>query len=624
MSSFPVLFVSTPFGPLRSPSLGLSLLQACCEERGIASRIHYLTLDFARRIGVELYLELTEGRLATPDLVGEWIFAEALNGTPGDVAGYLEAVLREGHWAHRKRPDNRLEDLEAFIARILDVRALGAAFLEEWAERLVAERPRVVGFTSVFQQNAASLALAARIKALDPGILTVLGGANAEGPMGEALFRHYPQLDWVVSGEAEGSFPLALEALLGGRGVPAFPGFTLRESLRDPAPAPPLAKPDLDALPYPDFRGYVDQIAATGLELRREVPFETSRGCWWGAKQHCTFCGLNGERMAFRSKSEGRALEEFRHLRAQNPGCEISVVDNILDMVYFKSFLPALAEEGNRAEIFFEVKANLTKDHLRLLKAAGVGRIQPGIESLSDDVLRLMRKGVKAIHCVQLLKWCAEVGIQPGWNLLAGFPGEDPADYRRMAELVPKLSHLPAPLGCGPIRLDRFSPNFREAAARGLVDVQAYPAYGFIYALPPQALDDLAYHFAFRYQDGREVVEYLAPLEAAVADWRRGQATLLALDRGSSLLVFDTRPGAATPMIEVEGVELEVLRLCDAATSVERLVTLGRARGLAEAVVSEALSRLQAKDLVLIEGGLALALPLGVGAPQPTPEAALA
>ena len=51
--------------------------------------------------------------------------------------------------------------------------------------------------------------------------------------------------------------------------------------------------------------------------LRRVVPtllFETSRGCWWGAKSHCTFCGLNGETMAFRSKSPRRALDELEQL----------------------------------------------------------------------------------------------------------------------------------------------------------------------------------------------------------------------------------------------------------------------------------------------------------------------
>jgi magnesium-protoporphyrin IX monomethyl ester (oxidative) cyclase len=57
---------------------------------------------------------------------------------------------------------------------------------------------------------------------------------------------------------------------------------------------------------------------------------ETSRGCWWGAKQHCTFCGLNGGAMAFRSKSAERVVEEIRYLRDRYGVESLSVVDNIL------------------------------------------------------------------------------------------------------------------------------------------------------------------------------------------------------------------------------------------------------------------------------------------------------
>ena len=35
-----------------------------------------------------------------------------------------------------------------------------------------------------------------------------------------------------------------------------------------------------------------------------------------------------------------------------------------------------------------------------------------------------MRKGVTALQNLRLLKWCAEIGITPAWNLLYGFPGE--------------------------------------------------------------------------------------------------------------------------------------------------------------------------------------------------------
>ena len=54
--------------------------------------------------------------------------------------------------------------------------------------------------------------------------------------------------------------------------------------------------------------------AASARDWQPSVFVETSRGCWWGERMHCTFCGLNGATMAYRSKSAPRALAELTHL----------------------------------------------------------------------------------------------------------------------------------------------------------------------------------------------------------------------------------------------------------------------------------------------------------------------
>ena len=131
-------------------------------------------------------------------------------------------------------------------------------------------------------------------------------------------------------------------------------------------------------------------------------------------------------------------------------------------------------------ELFYEVKANLKKAQVRLLRDAGVRVIQPGIESFSNDVLARMRKGVRGLQNIQLLKWCKEFGITPQWNLLWGFPHEPPEEYARMAALLPLLTHLTPPQTASAIRIDRFSPNFDRAEALGFADVQPFaglPAY---------------------------------------------------------------------------------------------------------------------------------------------------
>src|ERR1700730_18959267 len=103
----------------------------------------------------------------------------------------------------------------------------------------------------------------------------------------------------------------------------------------------------------------------------------------------------------------------------------------------------------------------------------GVRQLQPGIESLSDQVLRLMEKGVTSFQSIQLLRWCEEIGIECAWNLLAGFPRESPGEYARMAELIPFLIHLNPPCSCARLRLDRFSPFHARSDAFGFKKVRA-------------------------------------------------------------------------------------------------------------------------------------------------------
>ena len=199
----------------------------------------------------------------------------------------------------------------------------------------------------------------------------------------------------------------------------------------------------------------------------------------------------------------------------------ISAVDNILDMKYFKSFVPELASQGLNLELFYEVKANLKKDHIRLLREAGITRIQPGVESFSNKILNLMGKGVKGLQNIQLLKWCKEYGIRPFWNILFGFPGEDPEEYSRMAELLPLLTHLPAPDALGQIRIERFSPNFKYPDQLGFTNVKPYPAYFHIYPFSDDVVANLSWYFTYDYKIPQNVAEYIKPVHDQVLNWKQ-------------------------------------------------------------------------------------------------------
>jgi ribosomal peptide maturation radical SAM protein 1 len=590
-----------PFAPRQHPSIGLSLLKAAL-SRARDSEIRYFTLDFAAVIGGPAYDRIANS--ATRTLAGEWVFSER--------ARTCAELCADG----------------ALARCAVAARREAGRFLDRAATELLALRPRIVGFSSTFAQHAACLSLARRLKERDPQLCVIFGGANCEGIMGAETLRQFSFVDAVVSGEADAIIVELIERLLHGKPVDHFQGVYTHANLAATANdgySTVQAMSDLDALPYPDYTDYFRQSARFPELHETRTPrllFELSRGCWWGEKHHCTFCGLNGSTIRFRRKSARRGIAELRHLVSAYGVRAVELVDNILDMRYFHDFIPAVIDADLGLELFLEVKANLGKEQLRMLRDAGTCVFQPGIEHLDTGVLNLMDKGVTGLRNIQLLKWCKELGMLPQWNLIWGFPGEDEAAYTRIARQIPSISHLPPPNYAGTMRLDRFSPSFDEAEHRGLINVRPCPAYAHVYDLPEASLRNLAYYFVFDYADGRDPGAYTAPLAEAIDRWRRDHehSELISFDFGDSLLLIDCRPAIGPGVRTLTGLDRVLYLRCDAIAGLTQLSEIARRQGerLGTEEPEARLQPLVDAGLMLREGNayLSLAIPLGDYAPR--------
>lgn len=449
-----VLLVVMPFGAIDAPQTGVSTIKAQLKHHGIPCDIAYLNLVFAQGIGMEAYSSI--GLTSGEQFAGEWLFAQSLfSDRQLDTEGYFRKVLSES----RVLPPEVIKSIRRLSPKVPD-------FLEYCMRTIAWERYALVGFTSMLEQNLASLALAWRIKQRHPDILTALGGANCFGPMGVQLHRSFTFMDYVFTGEADLAFPELVRRLAGGESPDdSIKGCVRREAGKTIESGPAECLEDLDRLPYPDYDDFFTQYAQYGLPrfMLQYIMLETSRGCWWGHKNQCRFCGINQNEMPFRTKSPQRSLDEMNHLSIRYGLKQLMTVDNILDMKFFKTLLPELRRRRPHFSLFYESKANLRKDQVRLLAEASVFGIQPGIESFSRNILKLMHKGVSPLQNAALLKWCRQYRISPMWNLLFGIPGENAGDYRENLEFACAMTHLEPPMGFGRIRLERFSPLYNEA-----------------------------------------------------------------------------------------------------------------------------------------------------------------
>ncbi|MDE2463442.1 MAG: RiPP maturation radical SAM C-methyltransferase [Alphaproteobacteria bacterium] len=589
--AYDIRLVNMPFSALQIPAISLAQLRsvissACGPSCHVG--IHYLNHDFGDLLGFDTYVRIAESMEGHVSGFGEWLFRQV---------AFPELADNEAEYFKRYANHFDGEWMEFYRTRVAPLRARLEAVLDDMIETYGLMDADMVGLTSMFFQNMPSFALARRLKAHNPNQLIVMGGANCEGTMGIEIIQHVPYIDFVFSGHALVSFPKFVERAMAGdleachrldgvfsrrncRSIDSLPAdgaeidwgrfeaARLLDGVRDMAAELPLDVPV--ALDYDDFLDSYDRFF-TDTGRRPELLFETSRGCWWGQRAHCTFCGLNGGTMSYRAMSADRAVATIEGLFQRYAGrvSRFASVDNILPKEYVQDVFARLNVPPD-VIMFYEVKADIAEKDLAILARAHVKELQPGIEALSTSTLKLMHKGTTSFNNLRFLAACVKYGIKPVWNLLVGFPGEAETTYEDYLKVIPLLSHLPPPSGVFPVRFDRFSPYFTQAQQYGL-KLSPLDYYGLIYPFPARVLMNMAYYFRDEnidapYQQG--VARYLGPLRAAVKRWQARWAgadgllaprlDLVETEEGAS--IEDTRTGQFLDTL-LEDREVELLSL---------------------------------------------------------------
>jgi ribosomal peptide maturation radical SAM protein 1 len=543
---YQIALLHMPFARVDLPSIALTQLKSVVESAHpgrVEVRIVYANHDFARYLGMELTSDIIT--TSTNIGLGDWFFRQvAFPETTDNLEEYFQRTF--------PLPTPEAEKLK----QVIQAKRVGLpAFFDGLITTYGLDRVDLVGFTSAFSQNVAAFAMARKIKARNLEVVTVIGGPNCEFPMGQVMAKQIRALDFVFSGPGLVNFPQFVGHQLDRQpeACHALKGVFSRRTLIPSAVAG--EERDVNQLVDLDYDSYLESLASAfpGQEIDPILLFETSRGCWWGERSHCTFCGINGLAMKFRVMSPDNALTYFERLFRYAPRVPFLLgVDNILAQDYFQEVLPQL-DTPRDMTIFYEVKSNLKDEDFKALARSRVKFIQPGVESLATATLKLMKKGSTAFQNLQLLKNCAMYDVDPMWNILIGFPGEAEATLTKYLTDIPLLTHLPAPLAVIPVRFDRFSPYFKQGKEMGL-QLKPFDFYELIYPFDKQSLTDLAYFFMddnFEAPYIAAVARWFTPLNEKLLEWKRlwnaeahePIATLYFRRDGDHTLVHDSRSG---------------------------------------------------------------------------------
>jgi len=615
-----IALVNMPFASAQLPSIALAQLRTrLYQELGddqVECDVLHLNHDCACELTPELYDLIAGSVQAVTSGLGDWFFKPVAFPEMDDDP---ELYLRRHFSEHRQQ-------LEMLKGPLLEKRASATEFIDGLIDRYELTGYDVVGMTSMFSQNVACFSLARRLKERDPSVITVMGGANCETAMGRVIANNVECVDYVFSGPALVSLPRFVELLSNGErelcgdveGV--YPHAQKGGGLRLVEDRPQVgAELDIDVpipLDYDDFLESLDEKLPAG-SVKPMIMFETSRGCWWGERSHCTFCGLNGMTMKYRGMAPELAREQFQNLfdRYADRVDHFQSVDNIMPREYLTDLFPDM-ETPEHLEIFYEVKADLKAREMEVMAGANVTQIQPGIESINTQTLRLMRKGTTSFQNLHFLKNCLIYGIEPHWNLLVGFPDEPEEVYAKYVEDLPALMHLPPPSGAFPVRFDRFSPYFKAAQEWGL-ELKPCDFYGMVYPFAEEDLQQLAYFFVDSNYTAPYITHtarWLAPLRSAINRWhQRWDPTAnvpprLVFRRSvqGREVVYDSRSEPAREH-ELDEADLEILKALSRHSKPSRL---GSRLDLSEEEIATRLERLLELGLVFQERGMYMSLVL--------------
>lgn len=610
-----VSLISMPWAPVELPSLALGLLSASLEAEVSAVRhiVRYANVEWLTMLqeagvvgGYDEYAAVVSNYYSG---LGEWVFSNAYyRDTPAATSAYFAEHLA----------GTSVMDWGA------EMYALAPGFVDMVARTVLNDESGIVGLTSTFDQNMASFALARALRVHGYAGPIVMGGANCDGDQADGILAAIPEIDLAQSGPGEDSLVVLARALAeGGRWQELAKERALPEGLRSRSSWPlgliggrqlgaPLARRLRSGVP--DHSAYFSAIRRTTARVPEPaLQIEGSRGCWWGEKSQCTFCGLNGSEIAYREKSTEDLLTEVDVLVRRHQSLDLVFSDNILSRVHMRDLLPQLEAAGWDLTMFFEVKANMNFGELVAAASAGATQLQVGVESLVTDTLGLMRKGVRGYQNVRVLRDCATLSVYPGWNWLYGFPGETEPAYEASVSQVAKLEHLTPPEGAYRIVLTRFSPYF-ENPALGLENCGPSRALQAIYRLPVDALGRFCYVFDSTPAGVSD--SFAGRLRGIVRDWKErhsGARLVGLLEEDERLRIIDTRARFGPVEHHLDQIETVCFRRLWEGRFVPSWVEEVRGFGVSAPRAESWLESWDGLGLTYLDGDYAISLPTGSG-----------
>ena len=327
---------------------------------------------------------------------------------------------------------------ESYSVKIIDDDLLQKGYenVSKQAEKL---NPQLVGVTATTSTIKSALKYLELIKNILPESLTVIGGPHTTFMPYETL-KNSDNLDVVVIGEGEETMvDLADHATQNIEDINDVNGIVYRD-LKDgnlrTTEKRPLIK-DLDKLPFP--ARHLVPFDSYGVSQEQTGGIITSRGCVY----NCNYCSsslIMGKK--FRSRSPGNVVDEIEELIDTYRINDIGFMDDTF--MLNKKRASDIADEIKARDLDLTFAASsrvdrVDKSLLENLKSSGLKTIYYGVESGSQRILDLMKKGITLKNVEDAVKMAKDVNLEVLTSFILGYPGETEEDMNTTINFSTKL-----------------------------------------------------------------------------------------------------------------------------------------------------------------------------------------
>ncbi|MBF0122198.1 MAG: radical SAM protein [Candidatus Omnitrophica bacterium] len=310
-----------------------------------------------------------------------------------------------------------------FDVKIVDTILLHLT-MEDVLKEIQAYSPDVVGITVSTLSSIRANILAQKIKKSFPNITLIAGGPH----ISECTRAFFIQssFDVGVIGEGEWTILELARALRDKEPLGTVNGLLYKDQGEVVSTKPRAMEKDLDQFPFPvrELLPPLKNYRPSALYYKRTpvTQMMTSRGC----PAQCIFCDTPfGKTVRYHSPEY--VIDEMILLKERFGIKEVLINDDtfVVNKQRIYEICRLMRKKNLGLTWSCNVRVNMVDyDILKEMKASGCWLIMPGVESGSQEILNLLRKGITLEQVVQVHGWAHKLGLLTKPSFIIGNPGD--------------------------------------------------------------------------------------------------------------------------------------------------------------------------------------------------------